>query len=182
MRLLALSGVLALLVLAGCSNDSLPGSVLQPDSAARSTTAENQGLFLGKIVGTATTTGYCAPYTLQIHIVGSGPLSFLGETQFDGTICSVWTDNIPPFEGTMTGDGTAVAANGDIVYMTMEGTYYAQNPPPTTLRITATYTVTGGTGRFAAASGSGTLYGEEDLQNLLGSHAAWFQFNGGLLF
>jgi hypothetical protein len=57
---------------------------------------------------------------------------------------------------------TLIAANGDKIYLT----YYGNNgdfdpaaPAGTVFHIPTTFTVTGGTGRFVGASGSGTNIG-----------------------
>ena len=61
--------------------------------------------------------------------------------------------NIP----TLSSSGTArfTAANGDILLATVAG--QATRTSPTTLSIVEVYTITGGTGRFADATGNFTL-------------------------
>ena len=63
--------------------------------------------------------------------------------------------------GTQTLDATFVAANGDVLRGTGTGT----NTPvaPGRVAFKATLTFTGGTGRFAAATGQATIAGEADL-------------------
>ena len=186
MKHILMSGlVAALLVFSGCSDREDAVSPVSPstgDAIAVMTVSEPVGgVFLGRVDGTAQTIGWCDPYVLKIQVNGTGALSFLGQSTFSGSLCSQWTDVSPPFEGNMTGTGTAVAANGDELYMTMTGSYYAGTPPPTTLTMTGTYTITGGTGRFSEATGSGELYGEQDLQDFSGVHASWFGFDGTFL-
>ena len=105
------------------------------------------------------------------------------ETPFKGTVNAVETGTVvfPPFldrEGTgnatylgryrehvtmviniltmsSTGAATFTAANGDVLLATVAG--QATRTSPTTLSIVEVYTITGGTGRFADATGSFTL-------------------------
>jgi hypothetical protein len=53
------------------------------------------------------------------------------------------------------GSGTFTAANGDTLSASLDG--QATRTGPTTLSIVENYTITGGTGRFADATGSFTL-------------------------
>ena len=61
--------------------------------------------------------------------------------------------NIPTM--TSTGTATFTAANGDTLFARVAG--QATRTSPTTLWIVEVYTITGGTGRFADATGSFTL-------------------------
>ena len=61
--------------------------------------------------------------------------------------------NIPTLSS--TGAATFTAANGDTLLATVAG--QATRTSPTTLSIVEVYTITGGTGRFADATGSFTL-------------------------
>jgi hypothetical protein len=61
--------------------------------------------------------------------------------------------NIPTMSS--TGAATFTAANGDTLLATVAG--QATRTSPTTLSIVEVYTITGGTGRFAGASGAFTL-------------------------
>ena len=67
--------------------------------------------------------------------------------------------NIPT--GSSTGDATFTAANGDTLLATVAG--QATRTSPTTLSIVEVYTITGGTGRFAGATGTFTLNSTLDL-------------------
>jgi len=59
-----------------------------------------------------------------------------------------------------TGAATFTAANGDTLTATVAG--QATRTSPTTLSVVEVYTVTGGTGRFADATGSFTLHSTVD--------------------
>jgi hypothetical protein len=58
------------------------------------------------------------------------------------------------------GAATFTAANGDTLLATVAG--QATRTSPTTLSIVEVYTVTGGTGRFADATGGFTLHSTVD--------------------
>ena len=59
-----------------------------------------------------------------------------------------------------TGAATFTAANGDTLTATVAG--QATRTSPTTLSVVEVYTITGGTGRFADATGSFTLQSTVD--------------------
>jgi hypothetical protein len=85
------------------------------------------------------------PILLQ-RDVGTCQLSHLGRTGFDGTL------EVNVLLGTQTGIRTFTAANGDELYATAAGT--AAPVGPGLIGFSATFTFTGGTGRFANASGT----------------------------
>lgn len=63
--------------------------------------------------------------------------------------------------GTQTLEGTYTAANGDVLRSTGTGTSVLIAPGR--VAFTASITFTGGTGRFANATGAATIIGEADL-------------------
>ncbi len=77
---------------------------------------------------------------------GTCQLSHLGRTGFDGIL------EINLLLGMQTGTRTFTAANGDELYATVAGTSAPIGPG--LIGFSATFTFTGGTGRFANASGS----------------------------
>jgi hypothetical protein len=84
-----------------------------------------------------------------------GRLSHLGA--FTGTADLVFTPfGLPPlFPYTVTGTETLVAANGDTLFGTVDGTGL-NNTADLTAQGTNVVTITGGTGRFADATGTYT--------------------------
>lgn len=95
---------------------------------------------------------------------GSGTFTHLGRAQVSVTHCSWMT-------GPTTGafgysDVVITAADGDTVTVEHSGTFELGSfgpEGPTTSTVEGTWTITGGTGRFAGATGSGTLAGVGDL-------------------
>jgi hypothetical protein len=65
-------------------------------------------------------------------------------------------------EGTATGSGQLIAANGDIIAFTIAGTSVALEPGVGS--ITEVDTITGGTGRFAGATGTFTVMRLLDME------------------
>jgi len=93
-----------------------------------------------------------SPLDLQLHFSGDGPASHLGDTGIVGD--SQLAPAEPGCFDIVTDAVTLTAANGDAVFLTNSG----QDCFDETGHIVgnATFTVTGGTGRFAGASGTGT--------------------------
>jgi hypothetical protein len=85
---------------------------------------------------------------------GSGNATYLGRYTEHITMVI----NIPTLSS--TGAATFTAANGDDLLATVAG--QAMRTSPTTLSIVEVYTITGGTGRFADATGSFTLRSNVD--------------------
>ena len=75
-------------------------------------------------------------------------LSHLGRAEMDGTL------EINLLQGTQTGTRTFTAANGDELYASVQGTSAPVGPG--LIGFSATFTFTGGTGRFVNASGTAT--------------------------
>ena len=97
----------------------------------------------------AVETGTVVPPTRFLDRTGTGTATYLGRYTERVTMAI----NLP----TMSSTGTArfTAANGDVLLATVAG--QATRTSPTTLSIVEIYTITGGTGRFADATGSFTL-------------------------
>jgi hypothetical protein len=101
--------------------------------------------------------------------------TLIGRGSFSGSEAAA---NAPPPCGSgpgapATGSNTTTAANGDLLYTTNAGTLCvsASNSTSTTYQLTARFTITGGTGRFAGASGGGTTSATATLSaTAQGSH------------
>ena len=90
-----------------------------------------------------------SPPTASLTRDGTGTATYLGRY----TEHIVMTINLPTMAS--TGAATFTAANGDTLTATVAG--QATRTGPTTLSIVEIYTITGGTGRFADATGNFTL-------------------------
>ncbi len=97
--------------------------------------------------------------TIYVHESGSGNATLLGKftVQYDGVV-----HNDAAGVGTGTLTAHLVAANGDGLFAAVSGVGRPTATPGIN-QIVEVYTITGGTGRFAEASGSFTL---ERLINL----------------
>ena len=128
MRTALLAGALVLVALAG------PAS------------ASDRVPFRGSLAGTATVTPLNPPI-VAVRIEATGTATHLGRF----TLEAPHTVN----QATLTAVGTYLitAANGDTITANLAGTATMVKPPKY-ISITETATVTGGTGRFAGASGS----------------------------
>jgi hypothetical protein len=102
-----------------------------------------------------------SPPTASLTRDGSGTATYLGKY----TEHIVMTINLPTLSS--TGTATFTAANGDTLTATVLG--QATRTSPTTLSIVENYTITGGTGRFADATGNFTLESTVDQTTGLSS-------------
>jgi hypothetical protein len=91
----------------------------------------------------------------SINREGTGTATYLGKYTEHATL------RVNVLTGSATGTATFTAANGD----TLTASVVGQGTPtgPTTRSIVEVYTITGGTGRFADASGTLTLERTLDL-------------------
>lgn len=108
--------------------------------------AGGQTPFRGTLAGTATITPLGGPM-VAVRIEAGGTATYLGRF----TLEAPHTVN----QATLTAVGTYLitAANGDTITADLAGTAQMIEPP-NVIAITETATVTGGTGRFAGATGS----------------------------
>jgi hypothetical protein len=145
----------------GCSQPITPTSPTSPSSASlsiASSEADSTGArvqsndqkvpFKGRLEGTATITPGTPPF-LSVSLEGTGNATHLGR----------FTVGIPHVVNatnrTSTGTYEFTAANGDT--LTAGFTGQATLTSPGVLSIVETATITGGTGRFADATGSFTV-------------------------
>jgi hypothetical protein len=98
------------------------------------------------------------PYGVRTHVVVSGAATHLGLATETQAFCSVMSSPTVP-----AGASVFVAANGDTLTATFVADCPAAGPPTpgTILSCTAEYSITGGTGRFAGATGA--LHGENHV-------------------
>jgi hypothetical protein len=95
-----------------------------------------------------------SPPTASLTRDGTGTATYLGRY----TEHIVMTINLPMLSS--TGTATFTAANGDTLTATVAG--QATRTSLTTLSIVEVYTITGGTGRFADATGNFALHSTVD--------------------
>ncbi|MEJ2486503.1 MAG: hypothetical protein P8Y68_12290 [Anaerolineales bacterium] len=120
----------------------------------------------------------CGPGRLKVEIVGSGEGTYLGHYTIVRQHCfNLATADIEDgyFEQT--------AANGDMLWGTYSGTFagvleFAEDGSPVVIQISSPWTITGGTGRFAEAEGSGDAVGVFNLANEEG----YFDIDGWISF
>ena len=115
-------------------------------SLAGPVSAGDQVPFRGTLEGTATITPLTPPM-VSVRIEATGSATYLGRF----TLEAPHVVN----QATLTAVGTYLitAANGDTITADLAGTA-TMVEPPYVISITETATVTGGTGRFAGATGS----------------------------
>ncbi len=108
--------------------------------------AGDQVPFKGTLAGTASITPLTPPM-VAVRIEASGTATYLGRFSLEAPHVVN--------QATLTAVGTYLitAANGDTITADLAGTA-TMVEPPNVVAITETATVTGGTGRFASATGS----------------------------
>jgi hypothetical protein len=89
--------------------------------------------------------------TMAVHITGGGTAAHLGRYTF------ILEGTVDLRHGTGVGSAVFIAANGDSIYTTFVGQGVPTGRTPTENRVTETYTIVGGTGRFDGAGGSFTM-------------------------
>jgi len=154
-------GLVGVALFVGCSQPSTPTSPASLSSASLSTASSeanatgagvlsnNQAVpFKGSLEGTATITPGTPPF-LSVSIEGTGNATHLG--RFTVEIPHV----VNTTNRTSTGTYEFTAANGDT--LTAGFTGQATLTAPGVLSIVEIATITGGTGRFADATGSFTV-------------------------
>jgi hypothetical protein len=113
--------------------------------------AQNQVPFKGSFQGHEIDTPEGGPPPTTLNAVGSttGIASHVGQFSFTYQL------TVTLANGTATGSGHLIAANGDSLYTTITGS--ADLTTPGLASITEIDTIAGGTGRFAGAQGSFTV-------------------------
>ena len=115
-----------------------------PVVAARHSTPLN-GSMTGSGIATSQATN---SITATIH------LNHLGESSLVGTTTVTGTSDCNGFVGHE--EDTITSANGDQLFVSGQGKSCPVSTNPLVFQDTVTFTINGGTGRFAHASGSGT--------------------------
>jgi hypothetical protein len=145
--------VLSVCLLAAACHSPEPGSPISPTSASAEATTQTGAMnatslpFRGDISGTMKGV-FTPPATLEIHLSGEGKATHLG--RFTSEEHTVGTFPNP----VATGTWAFTAANGDQLFATTESTGTPVGPGIDDVKTVAT--ITGGTGRFADATGTFT--------------------------
>lgn len=152
MRAPIATAVLVVLGLTACSPDAVPAP-LAPSAPGLAWSAQSGDDTRVKLIhGTLETTETGAPMPgtpiVVRHLEGEGIASHLGRF----TVVGDFTLNLATASG--GGSGAYTAANGDVLTVTTTGQAVVGGGMAT---VTETVTVTGGTGRFAGATGSLTV-------------------------
>lgn len=97
-------------------------------------------------------------------ISGQGKTSHLGRTTISGTNCVMPpAAGAPPVYNFSDGKIILMAANGDTLNGTFSGSFIPTGKGTLFTVVNGTYSFNRGTGRFAAATGTGTLTGTQDI-------------------
>ena len=118
-----------------------------------------------------------------VQSTGRATSSHLGTGPYVSTLTVDWAAATPNGAGGFcapaSGTGTITAANGDALYQAESGTVCEVGPTGTNVphTFTGTFTDTGGTGRFATATGGGTVSGGDD-----GSGNSYYQESGSISY
>lgn len=108
-----------------------------------------------QIIGAAVEPGCNAIGETRLSLSGEGTATHLGRFTVAFSFCS------RPDLTLADGRGTFVAANGDLLHFTFDGT--SSFVPPGSVNFTSFATFNGGTGRFERASGEAVVTGTVDV-------------------
>lgn len=161
----ALAGVTFLCL--GCSD-----SPSAPASASRASLAVGARSALHDVPFKGDGTGQDISVTFEatgVHIVAAVTGNATGLGRFTEVLDYVLAYDFVNFAG----DGTMVAADGSKLFLTFTGTIPGFPAQVFPLAYSANFTITGGTGRLAGSSGTGTIAGTD-----FGGGRFEFSFNG----
>jgi hypothetical protein len=148
-KLFILTSVLPLLLVAPCAALAKPGGADRPLTGSGSSTER-----VNVVTGVASAEG-------------TAHLSHLGKTTLTSNFVAVATG---PTTRTAHGTTTFVAANGDTLTSTFDATGET-NASGTEQEVTGVFAITGGTGRFAGATGTFTARLHEEVASISGTTA-----------
>jgi hypothetical protein len=117
-----------------------------------------------QIIGAEVAPGCSGTGEIRLSLSGEGIATHLGRFSVAFSFCS------RPDLTLADGQGTFVAANGDRLHFTFEGTSAPASPPSLTFTSFATFV--GGTGRFENASGRAVVTGTVNTETGMG-HGRW---------
>lgn len=146
--------LVAVLALAGCRGAAVVDADQQNAQVQQS--AENTVPFHASLINTIEVVPPFPPPIINAIFEGPGkgspfgPFTFIGISQVDVTV----------FPAAQTTDLVLTFRNGHELYMTSAGISFED--PPGTLVFSGDFTITGGTGHFSNATGSGTYAGTAD--------------------
>jgi hypothetical protein len=117
--------------------------------------------------GEANPVGWCnqAAGIVLTSAPGVGTATHIGRYEVEQTQCVDTTTGLITL-----GEATLIAANGDDIFMSYDGSLVPGLTPPT---YDLSYVVTGGTGRFASAEG------EFEIRVVFTSQTTWVSTGGG---
>jgi hypothetical protein len=150
--------VLLALALAGCAGDAPIAPLADAsalDGALASLQAAPERPIKGSCEAETVEVRPISPTIIRRVSVGTCQLSHLGRTG----LLSIANTNVITFE--QEAEHTFTAANGDLLYATSAGG--GTLTPPATLHFTGVTTLSGGTGRFASATGVMQVVGVTNL-------------------
>ena len=164
--------ILAVSVLAAACSDQTSTSPTSPTIAALAQAPSRNATQLplrGSF--TAADRSTVAPPTLQLQGTGEGNATHLG--RFSVTMSEV----VSMITATGTGTFDLTAANGDRLFVTTAGGEDAFTPPNVS-HVTLVATIVGGTGRFAAATGTFTVERTATINFAAGTSTSFGSFEG----
>lgn len=115
--------------------------------------------FRGSDVGGFDLPGSCSDGSLEVVIAGTGRATQLGAYAYTANEC------FDPLSGTFAGAPTLTAANGDMIVGTYAGQVFATTDP-NVITYEEELVISGGTGRFAEATGTLHVTGLANLATL----------------
>ncbi len=158
------------------------GATLLLSLAAPAAAADPARPFLGHATGSGVIGPPAACPAGSMFLVverETGTFTHLGRVKDTLTHCAVLDFATGAGRTTEPGSATITAANGDQLYLSYDATFQATPMPiPTTATAHLDWWVTGGTGRFAAAKGSGhasliVAYTNPELTGAIDSSVWW---------